>query len=76
MPKTTDAPLVRKGGSDYAMTEKHGLKKVRTWNPHEGEWRLTDLGKKHFKADPTDYNLSLPVHIHIDKNTRMGSILL
>ena len=68
MPKpVVGAPLVRKGGADLIQTEKHGLKKVRRWNPHTGEWALTALGRQYFDNNPTEYILSLPVQYHIDK---------
>ena len=73
MPKpVVGAPLVRKGGADLIQTEKHGLKKVRRWNPHSGEWALTALGKQYFADKPTEYILSLPVSYYIDKKDRHG----
>ena len=73
MPKpVVGAALVRKGGADLIMTEKHGLKKVRRWNPHIGEWALTALGRQYFADKPKEYILSLPVQYYIDKKDRHG----
>ena len=74
MPKpVVGAALVRKGGADLIQTEKHGLKKVRRWNPHTGEWALTALGKQYFGKNPKEYILSLPVPYDIDKKDRHGA---
>ncbi len=59
-----EQPLERKGGSDFAQTDR-GKKRVRTWQPATGEWKLSRIGLRYFKENPSEYVVSIPVRFDV-----------
>ena len=68
-----DAVPQRKGGADYIKTS-HGLKKIRVWSPHDGMFRLTALGKKYYRNQPSEYVISLPVSYHVERRDKEKTV--
>ena len=54
----------RRGGTEVLETNK-GFKKIRTWQPERGEWKLTRLGKRYYRANPSNFIISLPVRYDV-----------
>ena len=63
------AQLRRKGNADYLPTSK-GSRRVRTWQPTSGQWRLTALGRRFFTAADSEFVISLPVTWDIQRKDR------
>ena len=43
------------------LETNNGFKNIRTWQPERGEWKLTRLGKRYYRANPSNFIISLPV---------------
>ena len=63
------AQLTRKGNADFLPTSK-GLRRVRTWQPSSGQWRLTALGIRYFTEAASEYVISLPVRWNVERKDR------
>ena len=51
------AQLTRKGNADFLPTNK-GSRRVRTWQPTSGQWKLTALGKRYFTGADSEFVIS------------------
>ena len=47
------------------METNRGPKKLRIWQPDQGEWRLTKLGTRYYRTKPSEYIISIPVRYDI-----------
>ena len=59
-----DAQPKTRSGTTYIDTNK-GEKKIRIWQPGKGEWKLTKLGKRYYRSNPSECLISIPVRYDI-----------
>ena len=56
--------ITKRGATEFLETNK-GLKKIRTWTPEHGVWKVTRLGQRYFRDRPSEYIVSIPVRYDI-----------
>ena len=65
-----DAQVERRGSTDWIET-RVGWRRLRTFDAANGTWRLTPLGKRHFRTHepPSEFVLKMPAKFYTRRST-------